>query len=84
MKPLEARIRLVDGELVLIGHPDRAELELYEERDGERRRLGKLSLARPEELAPLFERLCQAAEAEAPPSTPGPLEPFQPPRGPAK
>jgi hypothetical protein len=80
VKRLEARIRMALGELVLIGDPDRAELDFYEEREGERRCLGTLALARPEELGLLFERLAQTDGGEAPPSTPGPLQPFQPPK----
>jgi hypothetical protein len=74
---VEARLRLIDRDLVLVGVPERARLDVFEEgSDGERRRLGSLSLARPEELRPLLEAL---ETGGGPPSDSGPPQPFQPP-----
>jgi hypothetical protein len=74
---VEARLRLIDRDLVLVGVPERARLDVFEEQsDGQRRRLGSLTLARPEELDPLLEAL---ETTGGPPSDAGPPQPFQPP-----
>ncbi len=77
MKKLEARFRLVEGELVLIGDPAARSLEICQAQSGELKSLGRLSLADPSELSRLFEQLTRAESA--PPSTAGPMQPFQPP-----
>jgi hypothetical protein len=73
---MEARLRLVDRDIVLVGVPERARLDVFEQDGDERRPIASLSLARPEELGRLFEAL---AESTAPPSDAGPSSPFQPP-----
>lgn len=73
---MEARLRLVDRDIVLVGVPEHSRLDVFEEEAGERRRLASLSLARVEQLRPLFEALSAGA---GPPSDAGPSKPFQPP-----
>lgn len=77
VKRFEARLRMVEGELVLLGDVAGRSLEICEAQGGEVRRIGKLTLQNPEELEALFQRL--SSSEQAPPSTPGPIEPFQPP-----
>jgi hypothetical protein len=77
VKRVEERLRLASGaELVLIGDRERARLELYEERNGKRRRLGSLALSQPEELVRLFEHLADNNGGHAPPSDHGQIAPF--------
>lgn len=78
---LERLIRLFRNGHAYLLMAEQGRLVLYEESDGKRSELARLT-APPAELAPFFEQL-RAAIAVDPreklPSDPGPLEPFQPP-----